>query len=540
MENIFIFGHKNPDTDSVVSSIALSYLKNAIGEHTTPRVLGAINNETRFALNYFGVKEPVYLNDVKLQLKDVNYNKGYFLSKNSTVLETYAYMADKGLTGVPIVDEKNKFVGLLTIKNLAKEFIGGDINRLETSYDNILKSIDGVEVLRFDDEIIGNLLVASYRSTTFMEYVTLTKDDVVIVGDRPVILNYAVTSGVKLIILVGNCKMDEESLELAKTNHVNIIRTPLGSYPASKQITLSNYISTMLEHNNPIVFDQMDYLDDFLEINSKMKHTNYPILNRKGECLGLLRVADLNEKNRKKVILVDHNEKMQSVDGLDEAEILEIVDHHNISPLATPNPINFRNMAVGSTSTILYTLYKERNIEVPKEIAGLMLSGVLSDTLLFKSPTTTDLDKEAVEYLAPLAGVDYEKYGMEMLKAGTSLKGKSHEDVLYTDFKKFTINDETIAVAQIMTMNFDEIKEELDTYVELLNRVAVSNNYYFVVLFATDIIKNGSYVIYSDKAKRILELGYGLDEIEQGHYFEGIVSRKKQIIPYIMDAMDTK
>lgn len=538
MSTIYIFGHKKPDTDSVTSAISLSYLKNQLGYKTSPRILGSVNLETKFALDYFHVPEPKYLNDVRLQLKDVSYTKGCYMDKTASIEKAFHYMNDNGLTGLPIIDSKKNFLGLITIKDLARELVNGNFEKLNSSYDNIVNVLKGEEVLKFDEEIEGNLLVASYKSSTFMENVTLSPNMILIVGDRHNIIEYAINSKVKMIVITGGNDLQKEHIALAKKNKVNIIKTPYDSFHTSKLISYGNYIENILVNSRPVSFEENDYVDDFLEVNNKLKHTNYPILNKKGECLGLLRLTDLNEKNRKKVILVDHNEKAQSADGIEDADILEIIDHHNLGSLTTKAPISFRNMAVGSTNTIIYYLYKESNIKIPKEIAGMMLSGILSDTLILKSPTTTEIDKQTVEALSKIAGVDYKVYGTELLKAGTSLKGKTKEELLYTDYKIFTINDKNIGIGQIMTMNFDEIKEELDEYVTLLNQVAENNNHLFETLFVTDIIKNGSYVLYSDRAKNVLELAYSIANIEQGHFLPGCVSRKKQVVPYIIDVLD--
>ena len=240
------------------------------------------------------------------------------------------------------------------------------------------------------------------------------------------------------------------------------------------------------------------------------------------------------------MILVDHNEESQSVDGLEEAEIVEIVDHHKIGTIGTSLPINFRNMPVGSTNTIIYMLFKENHVEIPSHIAGLMLSGIISDTLLFRSPTTTETDKKVVKELAKIANIDYEKYGMDMLKAGASLKGKTKEEILYMDFKNFTIDSKKVGVGQIVTLNIDEIESEKDEYIKLINNVALNNDYYIVALFATDIIQNGSYIYYNDNAKDILDNCFDVKELKQGCYLEGVVSRKKQMIPNIMDAIENK
>jgi len=538
MEKTYIFGHKKPDSDSVMSAIGLSYLKNQLGENTEPRVLGSINKETKYALDYFDIKEPLYLNDVKLQLKDVNYHKEFLIKENDSIYNGYQLMLKEGLTGLPITKENGDFVGLITMKDLSRMLINENIENLDTSYNNILDVLHGEEVLRADDEISGKLLVAAYRSTTFMDTIKLQRDMVLIVGDRHSIIEYAVKSGVKLVIVVGNGEIKEEHLEIAKKNNVNIIRTAYDSYHSSRLITLSNYIKTMIGSYNPTKFEDTEYVDSVLEINSKLKHTNYPIVNKNNKCLGLLRITDLNEKRPKNVILVDHNEKLQTAEGIEEAKILEIIDHHNLGNITTTQPINFRNMAVGSTCTIVYYLYKERNIDIPKHIAGVLLSGILSDTLILKSPTTTEKDEEAVKCLSEIAGLNYEEYGMNLLKAGTSLDGMTKEDVLYNDFKLYTVNDKTFALAQFFTMNFDEIEKEIEDYVHVLDEVAEANGYSLIALYVTDIIKNGSYIIYNTKGKDLIELAYGNIQIEQGYFVENCVSRKKNVVPLIMDVFE--
>ncbi len=540
MEKVYVFGHRKPDTDSVTSAISLAYLKRQQGLNANPYILGKPNEETKFVLNYFSVKQPDFLNDVKLQLKDINYYKGLSISDKASINDCYLALQDNVITGIPVVNENNKFKGLITIKNLARYFIDSDLRTLNTSYNNILKVVGGEEVLKFNDEIGGNLKIASFRSTTFIEKIILNNEDILIVGDRHSIIEYAVESSIKLIIVVGNGEIKEKHLEIAKQNKVNIIRTNYDTLHTAKVISLCNYISTILEASRPISFEETDFLDDFLEITNKLKHTNYPIVDSKDNCLGLIRLSAINEKKRKKVILVDHNEKSQSIEGLDEAEILEVVDHHNISSITTSAPVDFRCMAVGSTNTIVYKLFRENKVEIPKDIAGLMLSGILSDTLLFKSPTTTDLDKETATKLAAIAEVNIEKYGMEMLKAGTSIKGKSIEDVIHSDFKNFTIGDDKIGIGQVMTLDFDDIKNHINEYIEELNETCSQNNLSMAYLFITDIINEGSFVLYSEKGKKTLEIAYMKEDIEQGYYFKGIVSRKKQIVPPIMEVLDNK
>lgn len=538
MEKIYIFGHQSPDTDAVTSAISLSYLKNKLGMDTEPRVLGHINKETKYVLDKFGVKEPKYLNDVKLQLKDLDYHKGLFVDENKSIDYVYKFLTEKGVTGTPVVTDGNKYKGIITIKDIAKKLISNDFDKIDSNYSNILETVSGEEVLKFDDEIKGNVLVASYDSDTFTSNVNLNSDSILIVGDRQDIIKKAIDDNVKLIVVTGPEKITEENLKLAENNKVNVIKTNIDSFHTSKLICLSNKIGTLLVEDTSKIFRENDYYTDFIEATKKLKHNNYPILNNNDECLGLIRITEIINKNNKKVMLVDHQEKEQSVIGLDEANILEIVDHHKIGNINTTNPINFRNMTVGSTNTIVYFMYKENNVEIPKEIAGIMLSGLLSDTLCLQSPTTTEIDKKVAEDLALIAGVDYEKYALDMFKAGTSLEGLTKEEVIKSDFKSFPIGDEKIAIGQVFTLDVDRIFDELDTYIEKLEEINNKEGYKFIVIAITDILKNGSYLIFTENAKSVLESIYKLDDIKQGYYVDGLVSRKKQILPAILSELN--
>ncbi len=534
----FIFGHKRPDSDSIMSAIGLSYLKNQLGEDTEPRALGSVNKETAYALDYFKLDTPEYLNDVKLQLKDVNYHKEFLIKENDSIYDGYQYMLKEGLTGLPVAKEDGEFTGLITIKDLSRVIINENIEDLYTSYDNIMHVLKGEELVRANDEIVGKLIVAAYRSTTFIKNIDLDNNTVLIVGDRHSIIEHAVNKKVKLLIISGDSEIKEEHLEIARKNNVNVIRTPYDSYHIAKLVGLTNYIKTMIRSYNPTKFEDTEFVSTVIEVNNKLKHTNYPIVDKNNKCLGLLRITDLNEKNPKKAILVDHNEKLQSAEGLDEALILEIFDHHNLGSITTSNPINFRNMAVGSTCTIVYTLFKEKKVKIPKKIAGALLSGILSDTLILKSPTATKVDEEAVLELAKIAGVDYKEYGMNMLKAGTSVEGMTKEEVLYNDFKLYTVNDKKFGIGQFFTMNFDEMKKEMDEYVSVLDEIASANEYNLVALYVTDIIENGSYVLYNSKGQEAMELAYDNREVSEGMFIEGCMSRKKNVVPIIMQVFE--
>lgn len=540
MNKVLIFGHRKPDTDSVCGAISLSYLKNAIGVVSEPRVLSEINKETEFALKTFGVETPKYLNDVKLQLKDVKYKKKYYVNENTSIYDTYNYISDKKITGIPIVDDTKKFIGYVSLKEIASELIISSSNYLDTTFDNIAQTLNASSYIKFDDEICGNTLAVALPYRMFIDSVPLGDKSIVIVGDREHIIDHAIKRRVKLLIIINNRSLTSDELLLAKENKVNVIITPYDTFKTARTILLSNPIKNIKRAASAVCFNTQDYLSDFLDISNKLKHTNYPLLNNNGCCEGMLRVIDTSELTRKKVILVDHNDPAQSVDGLDEAEIVEVVDHHNIGNISTHNPINFRNMSVGSVNTIIYTLFNEYKVKIPKEIAGLMLSGIISDTLLLASPTTTDLDRETARSLAKIAKVDLEKYGMDLLASGVSIKGMSIDDVIYKDFKNYVAGEYKIGIGQVFTTTFDDYVADISKYVDRLDEIAVNNDYKVVCLFVTDFINNNSYALFNRSAADILAEAYSLPSIEEGELLKGFVSRKKQIVPTILEILEKK
>ena len=377
MEKVYIFGHRNPDTDSVTAAITLSYLKNKLGMNTIPAVLSSINLESKFALNYFNVPEPIFLNDVNIKLRDLKYTKNYTVKEKDSIYEAYFRMNKVGISKIPVVDKDKNMIGILSMKDIAKDQFAFNYSYVDATYDNICEVIKGTEILRFDDDIEGELLVASYKSTTFMEEITLNKNNILIVGDRHSIIEYAVNSGVKLIVVIGNGKMKEEHLKIAKKNKVNIIYTSYNTLETTKIFNLCNNVTSILNTEKILCVNENDDVNDFIKLANKTRYSYYPVLNKRGKCNGIIRFSDVGFRNKKNVILVDHNSYEQSAIGLEEANILEIIDHHNIGTVGTNMPISFRNMPVGSTNTIIYKLYKENRIAIPKSMAGLMLSGIL-------------------------------------------------------------------------------------------------------------------------------------------------------------------
>ena len=538
MDKVYIFGHQRPDTDSVTSAISLAYLKTKLGLNAEARVLGDINEETKFALDFFNVEVPKYLNDVRLQIKDVTYHKGLLINYKATIRETYNYILDNNVTGVPVVDDEGICLGIITVKDIAKNLILGDFTELDSTYDNILKTINGEVITKFNEEIDGTVIVASYKSETFFNDIKLTSEDVVIAGDRPQIHKHAINNRVRLLIVTDNSNISEENITLAKENNVNIIRTNLDAFHTSRIISQANEIK-ILKTRDLVTFKETDYYDDFISITKKYKHNNYPVVDSKGKCLGLIRVTDVNDKNKKKVILVDHQEFDQSASGIEDANIIEIVDHHKISNISTKMPINFRNMAVGSSNTIIYEMYKETGIEIPNHIAGIMLAGILSDTLILQSPTTTVLDKEAVDRLSERLGINYVRFALDMFKKGTSLKGLTKEEIITKDFKLFDSNGKKFGIGQIITLDIESIRNDLDAFINELELYKNKMNLEYVSLFITDIVRNGSYVIYIENMKEILERGYKIDNFKELTFLQDVVSRKKQIVPVIMNEIES-
>ena len=539
MEKVYVFGHRLPDTDSVTAAITLANLRKELGVNAVPAVLSSLNLETKFVLDYFKVDEPIFLNDVKIKVKDLNYTKNYTIYKEDSIYDAYLKMSSIGISKIPVVDDNKEMLGIVSMRNIAEDQISGSFNLVDTNYDNIVKTIKGHEILRFDNIIKGNLMVAAYRSNTFLSEVKLTSNDIIIMGDRYNILDYAIESGVGLIVITGGHKVPDLLMDKAKKMKVNIISTDYTTSETTRIFNLSNSVRTIVQKDNYVVIHERDNLSDFISIANKTRYSYYPVLNKKEKCLGILRFSDVSYSNKKKVILVDHNSYEQSAIGLDEATIMEIVDHHNIGTIGTNAPISFRNMPVGSTNTIIYVMYKENNVSISREMAGLMLSGILSDTLVLTSPTTTELDREVVDDLDNIVNIDYKKYGFDMIKAGTSLKGKTKDEILHTDFKVYSIDHKNVGLAQIFTTNIDEVEEDLQEYIDLLNTTSEEDNLYFVALFVTDIINNGSYVIYSNRGETIIKNSFGLNEIKELSFLPGIVSRKKQVVPEIINDMES-
>ena len=515
---IYIFGHKKPDTDSVTSAIALSYLKNKLGLKAEPRILGKINEETKFVLDHFNVEVPKILQDVKLQIKDINYFKDCYAYNTDSLYKVYEYMIDCNVTGVPIVSIDKKFIGLITSKMIMNNMIKGSFDKLDALYNNIVELLKGESIIKFDINIKGKIDKNIFIVRSIEEF-------------RNCMVNKP-----KLIIITNGFKINYDDYEFIKENKINVIRSNFSEFKVDKLITLANSCGNLKDKLRKNYFYEDNYYEYFKEEAAKIAHNNYPVLSSKGKCLGLIRVTDMEPPKKKRVILVDHNEAKQSVEGLEEAEILEIIDHHKIKA-NTINPINFRNMTVGSTNTIIYSMFMENNVDIPKDIAGLMLSGIISDTLLLTSPTTTEYDKYVADELSKIADINIESYGKDMFKAGTNLKGKSIDEVIDMDAKEYEINDKKIYISNVITLNPDQIFLHKGNYVHKLTEIEENREIDVVVLLVTDMIKGGSYIFFNHKSKDIVSKATNIEKIKQGEYLEGILSRKKQLLPMLMDVI---
>lgn len=536
MKHTLIFGHKIPDTDSVCAAITLSKLKNDLNEYSVPYILDEINRETHFVLDYFDIEAPKILKNVKLQIKDLNYDKIDPFNPEYPIFYAYHYMNEKNVRTLPVVDNENKLVGIITMKDIAMNMVNTEQKTLTTSYDNVVNTLDAKPVTKFNENIDGEIVVASFHFETLKDKAVINSSSIVIVGDRYDVIELAIENKANLIIITGNLDIPERLIKQAEKNKVNLIISPYKTYYTSKNISLAKPVYEIMTKTHLVKFYEDDYLEELKEEIENSRHSKFPIITKDNTYLGIFGRSHLMNPDKKRVILVDHNEYGQSADGLEEAEIAEIIDHHKIGDISTSLPITFRNVPVGSTNTIVYYMYKENGIEIDYKIAGLMISGILSDTLMLKSPTTTKKDTDAVKDLAGILSIDIHEYCMNMFRAGTSLIGKSIEEIYYQDFKRFDVSSRKIGVSQVFTLSIDEIMDSKDEYIKFIDSISL-RGYYLNIMAVTDIINEGSYIFYTSEKEKIIKNIFELKEVYQGVYIPKCVSRKKQIVPSIINAL---
>lgn len=542
-KKVWVVGHKNPDTDSICAAIAYAYLKNQTEEREyVAKRAGNINEETRYVLDYFEAKEPELVTFAGAQIKDISIRKTAGVSSQISLKRAWELMKKLEVVTLPVTNQFGKVEGVIVTKDIATSYMDVLDNRAlsqaRTQYRTIAETLDG-EVYAGNEHahfVRGKVVVA----TSNPEYMAnvIEDDDLVILGDREEAQMQAIKLNASCIIIGGGLEVDEEVKKLADKSDCVIITTPFDTFSVARLINQSMPIKQYMTKQNLITFEIDDYVDDVKEEMAKVRHRDFPVLNENGNYVGMVSRRNLMSMQKKQVILVDHNEKSQAVEGIGEAEILEIIDHHRLGSLETISPVYFRNQPLGCTSTIIYQMYQEKGVDIPKQIAGLLLSAIISDTLMFRSPTCTPLDKSVAESLSRIAEVDIEEHAKNMFRAGSDFKNKTTEEIFYQDFKVFHTNDCDFGVAQISAMS----KEELDKLGEQLRpfmiQVLGEKKLDMVYVMLTDILDESSKVIFAgNEAGKLLANAFKKTEDEQGILLPGIVSRKKQLIPQLMNTL---
>ena len=539
-KDIYVIGHMNPDTDSICSAIAYAELKKKItGNSYKARRAGQVSPETRFVLEHFNMHAPRYIGDVRTQVKDTEYHKGVFVSSGISLKKAWATMNEKNVVTLPVVDEEGKLEGIITIGDIARSYMevydSHILANANTPFKNVIETLEGSLVVGDEEAILkeGKVLIAAANPDLMENYIE--KGDLVILGNRYESQLCAIEMNATCLVVCDGAPVSMTISKLAQERGCTIIKTPYDTFTAARLINQSMPISYFMRTEEIITFTTEDFIEDIRAVMAQKRHRDFPVLDVEGKFSGMISRRNLLGAKQKRLILVDHNERGQAVDGLEDAEILEIVDHHKLGGIQTINPVMFRNQPVGCTCTIVYQMYKENNIEIEPNIAGLLCSAILSDTLVFRSPTCTPLDKEAAEALAKIAGIEIESYAMDMFAAGSNLENKSPEEIFYQDFKKFTAGDVLFGVGQISCMSdkeLDSIKERLIPYM----KKALSDHEVGMIFFMlTNILNSSSEILYEGEgAKDILVNAFKLDAEKEKVYLEGVVSRKKQLIPALM------
>jgi len=533
MEPIYIFGHKNPDTDSICSAIALANLESKLGKKTIPCRLGDINRETKFVLEKFGAEEPHLLKTVSAQISDLTNVETNVLNESDSLKNALDIMTLDRFSSLPVVGENKKLKGMLYISDIANVYLNLDhaqlFKKYKTTYENLMEALGG-EIISgiYPSGIIkGNLKEIS-------EIERIEKGDVVVMPPIEEAIDTCINSGARVIIVScddNDYVLSRKEIETA----IIIVRTSL--FKIVGRIGQSISISSILKNESFYSFKKDDFLHDIRDIMKEAKQTNFPVTEKNGTVYGTIRTKNLINFSRKKIILVDHNEKNQSVDGIEDARILRVVDHHKFGNFMTDEPLNITAEIVGSTCTIVYNEYKINNIELDKQMAGLLLSGILSDTLLLKSPTCTPKDIIAVKELEKICKIkNYKFYGMEMLKAGTSTSTMTSLEILTTDLKEFPIDDYLLGVSQINTVDTGEVLERKDELENVMAKLSINYGYKLFMLVITDIINSGSYVLAVGEYTKLFEAALDIELKDNLIWLDGVISRKKQIMPFIMGA----
>ena len=543
-ERIFVIGHKNPDTDSICSAIAYADIKNRTSQKVkyVAKRAGQINEETEYVLNRFGMQPPGYLSNIGTQVKDMDIRMSPEADKSMSLKNAWDLMMEKSIVSLPIRDREGQLEGLITIGDIAKTYMDTTdsylLSRAKTQYKRIAETIGGtvIEGNEHGYFVNGKVMVGTANPEMLKAYVE--EDDLIIMGDREEDHLQAIAQNVSCIIVGMGIEVTEKVIKLAHERQIIIIRSPYDTFTIARLINQSIPVKYIMKTDNLVTFSTEDFTDDIQNEMIKHRHRAFPVINKKGKCIGTISRRNFLDMHKKKVALVDHNEKDQAVDNIEKAEIMEIIDHHKLGSLETMTPISFRNQPVGCTATILYEMYGEQKLEISPTIAGLLCAAIISDTLMFRSPTCTLSDKMAAGALALIAGIDIEKFAREMFKAGSNLKDKSPEEIFYQDYKKFIAEgDINFGVGQISSMDTDElavIKERLVPFmVSECGRHGVTRVYFML----TNIIEESTELLdYGDGSEEMAKIAFHMDPVDGAFDLKGVVSRKKQLIPALMEA----
>lgn len=542
---VYVIGHKNPDTDSICSAIAYAELKNKIGdsEHIfVPKRAGQVNQETQFVLNYFQMEPPGYVGNVGTRVRDMDIRFVEGAKSSISLKKAWTRMREEHVNTLPLTTQDKVLEGVITSNDITKSYMdvydSAILSAARTQYQNIVETLDGEMIVGNPHGyfVKGKVLVAAANPDLMENYIE--EDDLVILGNRYESQLCAIEMTASCIVVCEGAPVSRTIKHLAEEKGCVIIGTPHDTFTVARLINQSMPVRYFMTKKNLLTFQLDDYTDEIKDIMASKRFRYFPILDHHGAYVGMISRRNLLSVKRRQVILVDHNETAQAVDNIESAEILEIIDHHRIGSLETMAPVYFRNQPVGCTATIIFQIYRENHIEISKQIAGLLCAAILSDTLMFRSPTCTEKDREAVEALAAIAEIDYEKFAAEMFAAGSNLKNKSPEEIFYQDFKKFECDNRTFGVGQINSMDRQEltqIKEKLIPYIEKTYEHQHLEMLFFML---TDIVgKSTELIFYGKGAENLIEEAFHIQCGEQSAFLDGIVSRKKQLIPAFMAAI---
>lgn len=543
MENIktkkvYVVGHKNPDTDSICSAIAYANLKKQIAGDKyrfVPMRAGMLNEETQYVLDRFGVDAPKLLGNVHLRVQDVDVNRMKGISSNMSIKEAWALMKERNVYTVAVTRD-DKLEGVISTQNIAMSYMDVYDNEIlakaRTQYQNIVDVLNG-EVVTGNPHayfIKGKVAVAASSPDLMETYIE--KDDLVILGNRYESQLCAIEMDASCLVICQGAQVSKTIKKLASERDIVVITTPHDTFTVSRLINQSIPVKYFMDKDGLTIFNTTDYVENIKDVMTKKRTRDFPVVDKEGKFYGFISSRRLMEADKRRVILVDHNEKTQAVDGIDEAEILEIIDHHRLGSLETVGPVYFRNQPVGCTATIVYDMYKENGIVPDKTMASLLCSAIISDTLLFRSPTCTWLDRAAAEELAKIAELDMKELADHMFQAGSNLKGKSAEEICFQDFKHFTVGDVKFGVGQINSMNTDELSEIKERLLPYLEQAANVHRLDMVYFMLTNIVEESTELLcYGKRAKEQVIEAFDLPADTEDIHLEGVVSRKKQLIP---------